>query len=117
MNSAQTLYCEYGILSELDSSGRVIFSGVGKFLPTISGNDAVWQEVRRLMIDVERNAQKYLQRNDKIIVTGQRQTLVLYPGEIRGLLQHDPDLYIKALKRGKHERRTQASERRRAEGK
>ena len=45
-------------------------------------------------------------------MTGERQIIVLYPAEVRGLLKGDPDLYMRALKRGKSELRYQVNERR-----
>lgn len=112
MNSAEILYNSFGIVSELDSLGRVRFSGVGRCLPVVSGDNAAWEEVRRLMVDVEQNGRKYLRKDDRLVVTGERQTLILYPSEVRNLLQTSPDLYMKALKRGKGMRRLVASERR-----
>ena len=112
LNSATVLYDKYGIRSELDSSGHVWFSRVGRYLGAVSGNDASWREVRQLMMDVEQNGKKQLQHDDRVIVTGDRQVLVLYPKEIRTVLQKDPDMYMKALKRGKSEIRYQANERR-----
>lgn len=113
MNSAEVLYNRFGIVAEMDSSGRVRFSNVGRCLSMLSGDTEAWQEVKRLMVDVEQNGRKYLQKDDRVIVTGARQMLVLYPGEVRDLLTRDPDLYVKALRRGKGFRRTVASERRR----
>lgn len=110
MSSADELYDKYGIVSEMDGSGRIRFSGIG-CLP--ASNESAWQEVQRLMIDVEQNGRKYLQQDDRVIITGERQMLILFPGEIRNLLKHDLDLYVKALKRGKSEKRLRASEKRR----
>ena len=114
MNSAQMLYDRHGIISQLDSSGRVWFSNMRKGLsPTMYGDCSVYKEVSELMIDVEQNAKKYLRCDNRIIVTGDRQILVLYPKEVRQLILNDPDLYVTALKRGKGEKRTQAIEKRR----
>ena len=113
MNSAQILYDRFGIVSELDSCGRVIFSNVGRCLAAVSGDDAAWQEIRQLMIDTEQHGREYLRQDDRVIVSGQRQVIVLYPAEIRRLLAHDTDLYVKALKRGKGVKRLQGSERQR----
>lgn len=114
MNSAQLLYDRYGIVSHLDSSGRVWFSNmkIGFSLP-VCGDCSVYEEIRGLVIDIEQNAKKYLRCDDRIIVRGERQVLVLHPGEVRTLLQSDPDLWMKALKRGKSEKRIQANEKRR----
>lgn len=113
MNSVQLLYERFGIVSELDKLGRVVFSGVGRCLPVVSGDKAAWDEVRRLIVDVEQNGRKYLQRDERLILTGERQVLILYPSEVRNLLKSDSGLYIRALKRGKSLRRLVASERRR----
>ena len=107
------LYERFGITSEMDIFGRIRFSGVGRCLPVVSGDSAAWEEVRRLMVDVEQNGKKYLQKDDRLIVTGERQTLVLYPSEVRSLLKMNPDLWFRAIKRGKGLRRTVANERRR----
>lgn len=114
MNSAQILYDRHGIISQLDSSGRVWFSNMRKGLsPTMSGDCSVYKEVSELMIDVEQNAKKYLHCDKRIIVTGDRQVLVLYPKEVRQLALSDPDLYVTALRRGKNEKRMQETEKRR----
>ena len=49
-------------------------------------------------------------RTDQIIVP--LHTVVLYPSEIQKLLTTDMDLYMKAVKRGKSEKRYQANEHR-----
>lgn len=112
MNSVTVLYERFGITAELDSLGRVLFSGVGRSLPLVTGDSAAWDEARRLMIDVEQNSRKYLQKDDRLIIKGERQVLILYPSEVRNLLKSDSDLYVKALKRGKSMLRMVASERR-----
>ena len=110
MNAAQILYDQFGITTELDSSGRVWFSGLMRWTHLARGGDmSAWQEIGRLMDEVEK---KHLRRDDRIIVVVDRQTLVLRPEEIPKLLERDPDLYVKALKRGKSEKRMQANERR-----
>lgn len=113
MNNAKVLFERFGIVSELDAMGTVWFSGVGRCLPIKSGDRDAWEEVRRLMVDVEQNSRTYLKKDDRLIVTGERQVLILYPSEIRELIKSDFDLYIKALKRGKGFRRMVESERRR----
>ena len=112
MNSAELLYNRYRVTANLDSSGKVFFAGVGRCLSSVTGDEAAYKEIRQLMIDVEENAKNYLQKDDRIIVTGERQIIVLYPAEVRGLLKGDPDLYMRALKRGKSELRYQVNERR-----
>ena len=107
MNSLQILYEQYGILSDLDTTGRV------RFICSRNLSDgADCCEIGQLIADVAQNKRR-LSKDDKIIVNGDRQMLVLYPGEIRRLLTNDPDLYVTALKRGKAEKRTQSTERRR----
>ena len=113
MNSARVLNDRYGIGARLEN-GCVFFSGVGKCLSSVTGNEAAFREVHQLMVDVEENCRKYLQQDERIIVDGDRQIIVLYPGEVRRLLQRDPDLYMKALKRGKSELRYRQNERRTA---
>ena len=113
MNSAHRLYERFGIMTELDCFGRIRFFGVGRCVPVVSGDSAAWEEIRQLMIDIERNGRKYLQKDNRLIVTGERQTLVLYPSEVRSLLKMSPDLWFKAIKRGKGLRRTVANEGRR----
>lgn len=113
MNSVKTLYERFGIVAEVDSIGRVTFSNVGRCLASVSGDKQAWDEVRRLMVDVEEHGKEYLRKDEKLVITGDRQTLILYPSEVRKLLTMDSDLYVKALKRGKALRRMTASERRR----
>lgn len=113
MNSVKTLYERFGIVAEMDNIGRVTFSNVGRCLSAVNGDKQAWEEVRRLMVDVEEHGKEYLQKDEKLVITGDRQTLILYPSEVRNLLKSDSDLYIKALKRGKSLRRLVASERRR----
>lgn len=113
MNSAHILYERFGITSEMDIFGRIRFSGVGRCVPVVSGDSAAWEEIRQLMIDVEKNGRKYLQKDNRLIVTGERQTLVLYPSEVRSLLKMNPDLWFTAIRRGKGLRRTVANEGRR----
>jgi hypothetical protein len=49
---------------------------------------------------------------DKIIIILHKHIAVLYPSEIQKLLLNDEELYIKAMKRGKSEKRYQANENR-----
>ena len=49
---------------------------------------------------------------DKIIVPLHKHIAVLYPSEIQKLLLNDEELYIKAMKRGKSEKRYDANEKR-----
>lgn len=110
MNAAQILYDQFGITIKMDSSGREIVCGLGRWTHLLRGGDtSAWQEIGRLLDEVEK---KHLRRDDRIIVVVDRQTLVLRPEEIPKLLERDPDLYVKALKRGKSEKRMQANERR-----
>lgn len=44
-----------------------------------------------------------------VIVPLPRMNLVLYPNEIHKMIQKDPDLFAKALKRGKHYTREERS--------
>lgn len=46
----------------------------------------------------------------RLLIQGDRQLLVLYPGEIIQAILSDEELYIKANKRGKNEIRTQKNE-------
>lgn len=46
----------------------------------------------------------------RLLIQGDRQLLVLYPGEIIQAVLSDEELYIKANKRGKNEIRTQKNE-------
>ena len=46
----------------------------------------------------------------KLLIQGDRQLLVLYPGEIIRAVLKDEELYIKANKRGKSERRIRTNE-------
>lgn len=77
-NSAQLLYDHYGIVAELDSSGRVKFYNMTRALSSALYGDTTYLEIRQLIIDVT-----------------------------------DTKLYVKALKRGKSEKRIQENERRR----
>lgn len=114
MNSAEILYKRFGVVSKLDGSGQVWFHGLGKVLAaTICGDGYVYEEASRLMADVEKNARDYLQYDNQVILRAPRQIVVLTPTEIMDLLKSDPDLYVKALKRGKSVKRIQATERRR----
>ncbi len=47
---------------------------------------------------------------EKIIVPLHKHIAILYPAEIQKLLLSDPELYIKAIQRGKSERRYRANE-------
>lgn len=116
MNSVTRLFNEYGITAKLDSSGRVWFGNVGKSLGAASGDDAAWQAIRLLMMDVEEHAVQYLMKDSRVIVKAQRQMVVLFPSEILKLLQTDSELYARSLQRGKSEKRIQTNERRRAMG-
>jgi hypothetical protein len=49
---------------------------------------------------------------EKIILSFSKHIAVLYPSEIQKLLLTDDELYIKAMKRGKSEKRYQANEKR-----
>lgn len=46
----------------------------------------------------------------RLLIQGDRQLLVLYPGEVIQAVLSDEELYIKANKRGKSEIRTQKNE-------
>lgn len=54
--------------------------------------------------------------DEKIIVPLHKHIAVLYPAEIQKLLLKDEELYIKAMKRGKSEKRYQANEYREKQG-
>lgn len=112
MNSIETLYNKYKVRTEIDSLGTVWFSGLGRWTSLYMGDSSAWEEISLLMADAEQHAKEYLKKDDRIIITGQRQVLVLRPDEVRSLLTHDPNLYVKALKRGKSEKRRLANERR-----
>jgi len=69
----------------------------------------VCKEFSRYISDLEN---EFESSDDKIVVEADRCILVLYPSEIKKLVQYDDNIYEKALKRGKSEARYMANERR-----
>ena len=104
--AVKELYEKYGIKTTKDPSGWASFSGVGKSLQSDT-----WQEVRQLMKDAEKEITG-IQTNERIVVEFPRHIVVLYPPELKKLLERDIELYEKALKRGKSELRYRANEKR-----
>lgn len=103
---------EYGVLACKENE-RVYFNGLlGISKQIMQGNTTLRDEIYPLLEDVERNYDKYVQRDNRIVVELPRHTLVLYPNEIMQLALTDEGLYLKALQRGKSELRYRAYENR-----
>lgn len=111
-NNFERLQDEYGVLAHKEN-GRVYFSGLlGISKRIMQGNTALHDEIYPMLEDVERNYDKYVQRDNRIVVELPRHTLVLYPNEVMRLALTDEKLYLRALQRGKSELRYRAYENR-----
>ena len=111
-NSIEELKNSFGILTTWEN-GTPYFSGVTKvLLAKLNGDDNIYREVSLLMRDIEDNKDKYITKDERIIIQAPKHILVLYPSEIQRAILRDEELYIKALRRGKSELRYRANEKR-----